>query len=89
MDQRRADSELEIVVDGQRVLVAPGISVAAALFNLGIWALRESISGAPRGAVCGMGVCFECRVTIDSSLHQRACMIAVVDGMNIRTAGDS
>ena len=89
MDQRRAGSELEIVVDGQRMLVAPGISVAAALFNLGIFSLRESVSGAPRGAVCGMGVCFECRVTVDSTPHQRACMIAVVDGMNIRTAGNS
>ncbi len=89
MDQRRAGSELEIVVDGQRVRVAPGISVAAALFNLDILSLRESVSGAPRGAVCGMGVCFECRVTIDNSPHQRACMIAVVDGMNICTAGNS
>jgi len=89
MGQRGAESELEIVVDGQRQRVAPGITVAAALFNLGISALRRSVSGESRGPVCGMGVCFECRVTIDSRPHQRACMVAVVDGMHIHTASDS
>ncbi|HEY5088304.1 MAG TPA: (2Fe-2S)-binding protein [Gemmatimonadaceae bacterium] len=80
---------LQIVVDGRPVRVAAGTTVASALFNLGVSSLRRSVSGEPRGPVCGMGVCFECRVTIDSRPHQRACMIAVVDGMQVGTASDT
>jgi len=36
--------------------------------------------------VCGMGVCYECRVTIDGVAHQRACLRVVADGMRIDTA---
>jgi predicted molibdopterin-dependent oxidoreductase YjgC len=89
MAQRSVESGLEIVVDGRRYRVEPGTTVAAALFNLNVLSLREAVSGELRGPVCGIGVCFECRVTIDSRPHQRACLIPVVDGMHIRTAGDS
>jgi sarcosine oxidase subunit alpha len=85
----RAEPELDIVVDGRRVRVAAGATVAAALFNLGATSFRRSVHGESRGPVCGMGVCFECRVTIDSKPHQRACLVAVADGMQIRTASDS
>lgn len=74
-----------ITVDGRPVTVAAGSSVAAALLNAGITAFRRSISGEPRGPVCGMGVCFECRVTIDGVPHERACLISVRDGMTVRT----
>lgn len=84
-----AAAELDIVVDDRRVRVAAGTTVAAALFNLGITTFRQSVSGDTRGPVCGMGVCFECRVTIDSRPHQRACLIAVADGMHIRTAANA
>jgi sarcosine oxidase subunit alpha len=33
-----------------------------------------------------MGVCFECRVTVDGIGHQRACMLTVRDGMDVRAA---
>jgi len=82
-------SELNIVIDDQRIRVAAGTTVAAALFNLGVTAFRRSVSGEPRSPVCGMGVCFECRVTIDNRPHQRACLIAVADGMHIRTAAET
>ncbi|OYV74133.1 MAG: hypothetical protein B7Z72_00875 [Gemmatimonadetes bacterium 21-71-4] len=32
-----------------------------------------------------MGVCFECRVTIDGAPHQRACMVTCRPGMSIAT----
>ena len=89
MGQRGVESRVEIVVDGRRHRVESGTTVAAALFNLNALSLRESVSGELRGPVCGMGVCFECRVTIDSRPHQRACLIPVADGMHIRTAGDN
>jgi sarcosine oxidase subunit alpha len=33
-----------------------------------------------------MGVCFECRVTVDGIAHQRACMLTVREGMDVRAA---
>jgi sarcosine oxidase subunit alpha len=40
---------------------------------------------AARGGFCGMGVCQECRVTVDGLPDQRACMLLVRDGMEIAT----
>jgi len=86
---RGVQPRISIVVNGDRVEVPAGITVAAALFNLGVTAFRTSVSGEPRGPVCAMGVCFECRVTIDSRPHERACLTPAVDGMHIQTASIS
>ncbi len=62
-----------------------GISVAAALLaNRGLF-FRLSDDGEARGMFCGMGVCYDCLVEIDGKPDQRACMVHVEDGMNIRT----
>ena len=79
------DASTEIVMDGRRERVTAGITVAAALFNLGNVGIRRSVSGGSRGVLCGMGVCFECRVTIDGLAHQRACITTVVHGMEVST----
>lgn len=76
-------SEIVIEVDGRRLPVPPGITVAAALLNAGIAGFRTSVSGEPRGPLCGMGVCQECRVEIDGREQQRSCMYLVEDGMRI------
>jgi sarcosine oxidase subunit alpha len=75
-----------IVVDGAPSDVPAGCTVAAALMSAGITAFRRSVSGTARAAVCGMGVCFECRVTIDGAAQQRSCLVTVRDGMLITTA---
>jgi D-hydroxyproline dehydrogenase subunit gamma len=74
-----------ITVDGRKVAVEPGISVAAALLNAGITGFRRSVAGETRAPVCGMGICFECRVSIDGVPHERACLRTVRDGMEVRT----
>ena len=72
----------QITVDGATVIVPRGITVAAALMNADL-AIRTSVSNEPRAALCGMGICQECRVTIDGRAYQRACMIAVHAGMKV------
>jgi thioredoxin reductase len=52
----------------------PEITVAAARENAGRPVLRRSVSGEPRGVLCAMGICFECRVEIGGVAHRRACM---------------
>ncbi len=55
-----------IVVDGEPVRAFEGETVAAALLAHGKRVLRVSSRfGEPRGFYCGMGVCFECVMTID------------------------
>jgi NADPH-dependent 2,4-dienoyl-CoA reductase/sulfur reductase-like enzyme len=72
-------------VDGSSIAVAPGTTVAAALWSAGISSCRRSLSGEPRGPVCGMGICFECRVTVDGVPHQRACILPCTQGMVVET----
>jgi D-hydroxyproline dehydrogenase subunit gamma len=81
---------MEIKINGRSVTVPSGVSVAAAIFigseTLGGEArFRTSRSGEPRAALCGMGICFECRVTIDGEPHVRSCQAAVRDCMTIET----
>lgn len=70
----------------QRSLEVPaGITVAAAVARAGITAFRTSVTGEPRAPLCGMGICFECRVTINGRPNSRSCQIAVAPGMEIET----
>ncbi len=78
---------VRIVADDLPVSVAAGTSVAAALLGLGISAFRRSVDGTPRGPLCGMGICHECRVTIDGVAHRRACLVPVSEGMHVSTQG--
>ncbi len=78
---------MTIRVDGRSVAVARGSTVAAALLGSGVPAFRTSVTGEPRGPLCAMGVCFECRVTIDGRPEERACMTLCRDGMEVLTRG--
>jgi sarcosine oxidase subunit alpha len=82
----RVGETVEIVVDGRRTPAAAGASVAAALLGLGVRAFRTSVRGEPRAPLCGMGICLECRVTIDGVAHRRACLVPVAAGMRVDTA---
>lgn len=74
-----------IVVNGIVVSAVSGATVAAALLNAGEFALRQSEAGEARGPVCGMGICYECRVTINDVPQQRACLRVVENGMRVDT----
>ena len=76
-----------IEVDGERLEVQAGFSLAAALANAGVFTLRRSASGTPRGALCGMGSCFECRVWVDGRSNVRACQVSCRPGMEVRLDG--
>jgi NADPH-dependent 2,4-dienoyl-CoA reductase/sulfur reductase-like enzyme len=77
----------ELLVDGRRFEAPSGLTVAAALANAGVERLRVSVTGQPRGPLCVMGTCFECRVSIDGEPHRRACLEIVRDGMVVETGG--
>lgn len=78
---------VRIRVDGELVEVRRGTTVAAAIIASGRTGFRRALAGQLRGPLCGMGICFECRVTIDGRAHQRACQVPCRAGMKIETDG--
>jgi sarcosine oxidase subunit alpha len=72
-------------INGKSVAVAAGTTVAVAILSAGESAFRHSVAGEPRGPLCGMGVCFECRVTVDGAPHCRSCQTVCRDGMEVIT----
>ena len=72
-------------MNGEELSVRGGTTVAAAILTSGKNAFRISVSGEPRAPLCGMGTCFECRVTIDGVKHQRSCTRIVEEGMEVVT----
>lgn len=79
----KINQNLNIYINGRLTSARIGQSVAAALWAAGVTTLRHSPLGRPRGPFCGMGVCYECVVTIDNLPGQRACMITVRPGMQV------
>ncbi len=77
--------QVTIRVNGRSTSVPHGTTVASAVAAAGQWAFRSSVTGAMRGPLCGMGICSECRVTIDGVRHQRSCIITCRDGMEVVT----
>jgi D-hydroxyproline dehydrogenase subunit gamma len=78
--------QIAVSVNGTRVMVAAGSSVAVAMMVAGA-SCRTSVSGEARGPLCGMGICFECCAEIDGAAHKRSCHIACAPGMQINTDG--
>jgi sarcosine oxidase subunit alpha len=77
---------IEIVVNGRTLTVDAGSTVAAALLAAGEFTFRISSSGEARGALCGMGICYECRATIDGVEQRRSCLVRARPGMRVDTA---
>ncbi|MEZ0603390.1 (2Fe-2S)-binding protein [Paraburkholderia sp. IW21] len=78
-------SPIRLTIDDRCIEVEAGTTVAAALVIAGVSAMRTSVSGQPRAALCGMGVCQECRVTIDGRAHALACQTLCREGQIVCT----
>ena len=74
-------------IDARDVSVEAGVTVAAAIAMSGSGVTRRSVGGDARAPLCGMGVCQECRVTIDGRMHQLSCQTVCADGMQVVTEG--
>lgn len=78
-------AEVRVKVNDVAVLMPEGSMVAAAVLKSGVATFRRSVTGEARGPLCGMGICFECRVTIDGVAHVRSCQTVCENGMDVRT----
>ena len=78
--------EVEIVVDGLPIMAFEGESVAAALLASGRRTLRTTARlHEPRGMYCGIGICFDCVMTVDGNPNVRTCQTPVRAGMQIES----
>lgn len=71
---------ITLTINGKAVTVPAGTSVAAAVMRAGEVAFRKD-----RGPLCGMGICFECRVTLNGRPHERSCQTVCQPGMEVST----
>jgi hypothetical protein len=77
-------SELTVRVNGVSVSVPVGATVAVAMVMAG-QPCRSSVTGEPRGPLCGMGICFECRAVVNGISHSRTCQLLCELDMEVRT----
>jgi len=88
MSARRRAGESSVVTglvaftfDGRDLTAEPGQSIAAALLAAGIRSWRTTrVGGRPRGLFCGIGICFDCLVTVNGTASRRACLTEVGGG---------
>lgn len=76
---------MTLTINGRPIDVPSGTLVSAAIALAGITHLRRSVTGEPRGPLCGMGICFECRVTINGRAHVRSCQTLCQPDMEVFT----
>ena len=87
-EKRKMENDnVSLSVNGVVVTMPADSTVAAGILKTGESAFRISLSGERRGPLCGMGICFECRVTIDGEPHCRSCQTICRNGMDVRTDG--
>lgn len=74
------------VFDGRDLRFQPGQTVGAALVAAGVRSWRTTRrQGRPRGIFCGIGVCFDCLLTVDGRPNVRACLVTAQEGMDVRS----
>lgn len=86
----RRGKAIEVIINGQKAQAFEGELVSTVLHELGlsVFGIKPN-TGRGSGLYCGMGVCYECLVTIDEIDNVRACQTYVVDQMVIETSREN
>jgi predicted molibdopterin-dependent oxidoreductase YjgC len=75
-----------ITFDGREIACWEGWTIGAALTAADVRSWRRTRhEGRPRGLFCGIGVCFDCLVTVNGRPSVRACLAAAHPGDVVRT----
>ncbi|MGI9419605.1 MAG: FAD-dependent oxidoreductase [Geminicoccaceae bacterium] len=84
-------ARIAFTFDGREISALAGESIASALAAGGMLDLREARPAGVartadrRGLYCGMGACFDCVVTVDGRVGQRACLTKIAGGEQVRS----
>jgi D-hydroxyproline dehydrogenase subunit gamma len=80
---------VNVFVDGKEMQAYEGETVLAALWVANEHTLHITARlHEQRGFFCGIGICFDCIVTIDGRVNIRACLEPVRQGMKIERQQD-
>lgn len=72
---------ITITIGGEQVVARDGQTIAGALLAASHLAWRTTATGRrPRGVFCGIGVCFDCLITVNGIRDVRACQRPAADG---------
>ena len=77
--------KIEFTVDGERLFGEEGATIAAVLLARGQQAWRVTPTSARRGVFCGIGMCFDCTLSVDGVPNRRACLTPIGTGMTVIT----
>lgn len=73
--------QLRLTVDGVSLIARSGQTIAGAILASGRRSWRTTARDRrPRGLFCGIGVCFDCLVTVNGIRDIRACQRPVSEG---------
>ena len=76
----------QFTFDDDPVSFEDGQTTGAALVAAGIRSWRRTRNaGRPRGLFCGIGICFDCLVTVDGTPNIRACLHQAAEGARVTT----
>jgi predicted molibdopterin-dependent oxidoreductase YjgC len=79
-------TQIRVTLNGESITSREGQSVGALLLEHEQLATRTTRQNArPRGMFCGIGICFDCLITINGITNQRACVTNIEEGMTIQT----
>lgn len=79
-------AEVEFTFDGVPISALPGQSVGGALLAAGIRSWRSTrMQGRPRGLFCGIGICYDCLITVGNAPNVRACLAPAQAGAVVTT----
>lgn len=81
-------SPVTITVDGEAVTGVTGQSIAGVVLANDVLRLRDTATGASRSVFCGIGVCFDCLVTVNGVPDVRACQRIARPGDDVRTTAE-
>lgn len=75
----------EFILDGKPVPFLPGQTIGAALMSAGVTSWRTTrVEEMPRGMFCGIGICFDCLITVNGVPDQRACLTLAEEGADVQ-----
>jgi len=79
----------EIEVNGMTIKAHKDQTIAAALIENGIKTFRKTRKNESRGPFCGIGLCFECRTTVDGVSDVRTCITPAKPGCKVMIQNDA
>jgi len=75
------ETTISLTLDGIPLTAYPGQTLAAVLMSNGIRSWRTTrFEYQPRGVLCGIGVCFDCLITLNGMPNVRACTTEASNG---------